>query len=91
LTFFFVSLFRRATVLSLSEHHRMRLRPGKGAAAGGTGLRLGIAQPPIPGGNSPIRIWGRYFPPSEANGVIAAYNALPEATKQDILNFLRGL
>jgi len=31
------------------------------------------------------------FPPSEANAVIANFNALPESGKQDILNFLRGL
>ncbi len=33
----------------------------------------------------------QYFPPSEANAVIANFNALPESGKQDILNFLRGL
>jgi CxxC motif-containing protein (DUF1111 family) len=32
-----------------------------------------------------------YFPPSEANAVIANFNALPELGKQDVLNFLRGL
>jgi len=31
------------------------------------------------------------FGPSEANRVIAIFNALGEAQKQDILNFLRGL
>ena len=31
------------------------------------------------------------FPPSEANAVIANFNALSESGKQDILNFLRGL
>jgi CxxC motif-containing protein (DUF1111 family) len=31
------------------------------------------------------------FPPSEANAVIANFNALSESQKQDILNFLRGL
>lgn len=31
------------------------------------------------------------FPPSEANAVIAAFNALDEAKKQDVLNFLRAL
>ena len=31
------------------------------------------------------------FPPSEANAVIANFNSLSEAQKQDILNFLRGL
>ena len=33
----------------------------------------------------------REFDPSEANRVIAIFNALGEAQKQDILNFLRGL
>ena len=33
----------------------------------------------------------KQFPPSEANKVIAKFNRLREAEKQDILNFLRGL
>ncbi|HZP35404.1 MAG TPA: di-heme oxidoredictase family protein [Methylomirabilota bacterium] len=33
----------------------------------------------------------RRFGPSEANGVIAAYNRLGEQQKQDLLNFLRSL
>ena len=33
----------------------------------------------------------QYFPPSEANAVIARFNALSEPEKQNILNFLRGL
>ena len=32
-----------------------------------------------------------YFPPSEANAVIATFNALPESEKQYVLDFLRGL
>jgi CxxC motif-containing protein (DUF1111 family) len=31
------------------------------------------------------------FPASEANGVIGAFNRLPEQPKQDLLNFLRSL
>jgi Di-haem oxidoreductase, putative peroxidase len=36
------------------------------------------------------RGWGGSRP-SEANGVIANFNALPDASKQDLLNFLRSL
>jgi hypothetical protein len=31
------------------------------------------------------------FPPSEANAVVAGFEALTEQGKQDLLNFLRGL
>jgi len=31
------------------------------------------------------------YPPSEANSVIASFNALPPSTKQNLLNFLRSL
>jgi CxxC motif-containing protein (DUF1111 family) len=34
---------------------------------------------------------GGWTPPSEANAVIANYNNLPDASKQDLLNFLRSL
>jgi CxxC motif-containing protein (DUF1111 family) len=34
---------------------------------------------------------GRYYGPSEANQVIANYNALSSAQQQDLLNFLRSL
>src|SRR5438445_2698229 len=33
----------------------------------------------------------RQYPPSEANAVIARFNALPEPEKQNIVDFLRGL
>ena len=33
----------------------------------------------------------QYYPPSEANAVIARFNALPEPEKQNIVDFLRGL
>jgi len=33
----------------------------------------------------------RQYPPSEANAVIARFNALPEQEKQNIVDFLRGL
>ncbi|PYM08494.1 MAG: thiol oxidoreductase, partial [Candidatus Rokuibacteriota bacterium] len=32
-----------------------------------------------------------FFPPSEANAVIANFNGLPESEKQHVLDFLRGL
>jgi CxxC motif-containing protein (DUF1111 family) len=35
--------------------------------------------------------WGNQFGPSEANRVIASYNALSSAQQQDLLNFLRSL
>jgi CxxC motif-containing protein (DUF1111 family) len=31
------------------------------------------------------------FPPSEANAVVDAFNALSEEQKQSVLDFLRGL
>jgi CxxC motif-containing protein (DUF1111 family) len=42
------------------------------------------------GGNSRGN-WGNQFGPSEANRVIASYNALSSAQQQDLLNFLRSL
>src|SRR3989454_1625718 len=60
-------------------------------------LFMSFLAPPAPASDTPSTIQAHAshgnleFGPSEANRVIAIFNALGEAQKQDILNFLRGL